>query len=100
SFLYELPFGTGKAIGSNVGEFANQLIGGWQLGGVALLQGGLPFTVTGGAGRPDRICNGQTPPEGHSVDRWFDVSCFPLPAAVPDPVRGGVYIPFGNSGAN
>ena len=42
----------------------------------------------------------QTPPEGHSVDRWFDPACFPLPAAVPDTLRGGVYIPFGNAGAN
>ena len=99
SFLYELPFGRGKGISSSTGV-VNQLIGGWQLGGVGQIQSGLPFTVTGGAGRPNRVCNGQTPPGGHSVDLWFDTSCFPLPNPVPDVQRGGVYIPFGNSGTN
>jgi len=100
SWLYDLPFGRGRQYLSSASGFVNQLVGGWQLGGVGLIQSGNPFTVTGGAGRPDRICNGQTPPEGHSVDKWFDPACFPLPASVPDPVRGGLYIPFGNAGAN
>jgi hypothetical protein len=85
---------------ANASGFVNQLVGGWQLGGVGLIMSGLPFTVTGGAGRPNRICNGQTPPGGHSIDRWFDETCFPLPATITDTVNGGVYIPFGNSGAN
>ncbi len=100
SWLYELPFGRGKRYLSASSAFVNQLVAGWQLGGVGLVMSGLPFTVSGGAGRPDRICNGQTPPDGHSVERWFDASCFPIPAAVPDLVNGGVYIPFGNAGAN
>jgi len=100
SMLYELPIGKGKAIGGSAGGFTNQIIGGWQLGAVSLIQSGIPFTVSGGAGRPDRVCNGQTPPGGHSVERWFDATCFPLPAPVPDLVNGGVYIPFGNAGAN
>ena len=82
------------------GGLANAFVGGWQLGAVSTIQSGLAFTVSGGAGRPNRICNGQTPPGGHSVAEWFDISCFVLPATVADPVHGGVYIPFGNSGAN
>jgi Carboxypeptidase regulatory-like domain/TonB dependent receptor len=100
SLLYELPFGRGKAFGGNATGVANQIIGGWQLGAVSTVQSGLPFTVSGGAGRPDRICNGQTPPGGHTVTEWFDTSCFPLPAVVADPVHGGVYVPFGDAGAN
>lgn len=100
SLLYELPFGHGKALGSASGAFVNELITGWQLGAVSTVQSGLPFTVSGGAGRPNRICNGQTPSGGHSVTEWFDTACFVLPATVPDPVHGGVYIPFGNEGAN
>jgi len=76
------------------------VIGGWQFGAVSTLQTGLPFTVTGGAGRPNRICDGQVPPGGQTVKKWFDPACFPLPATVPDLVNGGVYIPFGNSGTN
>lgn len=100
SLLYELPFGRGKAFGQSASGVENAIIGGWQLGAVSTVQSGLPFTVSGGAGRPDRICNGQTPPGGHSVTEWFDTSCFVLPAAVADPVHGGVYIPFGDAGAN
>lgn len=100
SVLYELPFGRGKHFGTDANGIVNALVGGWQLNAVGTIQSGLPYTVSGGAGRPDRICNGQTPPGGHSVTEWFDVSCFVLPATVPDPVHGGVYIPFGNAGAN
>lgn len=100
SVLYELPFGKGREFASGVSGPANQVIGGWQLGLVSTVQTGLPFTVTGGAGRPNRICNGQTPSAGHSRTLWFDPACFPLPAPVPDLVNGGVYIPFGNSGVN
>jgi hypothetical protein len=100
SALYELPFGQGKPFASGANGFTQALVGGWQLNVVGTLQSGLPYTVSGGAGRPNRICDGQTPPGGHSVTEWFDVSCFVLPNAVPDPVHGGVYIPFGNAGAN
>jgi hypothetical protein len=97
SWLYELPFGRGKQFLSNASGIANQFVGGWQLGGVATVQTGLPFTVYGGAGRPNRVCNGKL--SNPTVNRWFDASCFVIPATVPDPVHGGVYIPFGNSGA-
>ena len=100
SILYELPFGHGKYLATNANGLINSLVGGWQLGAVGTIQSGLAFTVSGGAGRPNRICNGQTPPGGHSVAEWFDIACFVLPATVADPVHGGVYIPFGNSGAN
>src|SRR5262249_29138468 len=94
--LYELPFGAGKSMASNASGLLNALVGGWQIGSVAVIQSGLPFTVTGGAGRPNRTCDGKL--EDPTPNRWFDASCFPLPAAVTDPVRGGLYIPFGNSG--
>ena len=100
SVLYELPFGRGKNFPADANGVVNALVGGWQLGVVATIQSGLPFSVLGGAGRPDRACNGQAPPGGHSVAEWFDVSCFVLPATVPDLVHGGVYIPYGNAGAN
>jgi hypothetical protein len=100
SLLYELPFGHGKAFGSSARGIANEIITGWQLGAVSTVQSGLPFTVSGGAGRPDRVCNGETPSGGHTVTEWFDTACFVLPTPVADPVHGGVYIPFGNEGTN
>lgn len=100
SWLYQLPFGHGKTYMSNASGATNVLVGGWQFGGIALIQAGEAYNVSGGAGRPNRICNGNAPPGGHTLQRWFDPSCFPLPAAVPDTVNGGVYIPYGNSGFN
>jgi hypothetical protein len=43
--LYELPVGKGKLLNINNG-FANAIIGGWQLGGILILQSGVPQTIT------------------------------------------------------
>lgn len=40
SGTYELPFGKGKAVGSNAGRFLNTVIGGWDLNAIALFQVG------------------------------------------------------------
>jgi hypothetical protein len=45
--LYELPFGKGKPFGGNANGFMNRLIGGWQVGAVALLYSGAPLTILG-----------------------------------------------------
>ena len=47
NFIYELPFGPGKALSTGNG-FASRLIGGWQLQGTARIQSGLPFILTAG----------------------------------------------------
>lgn len=98
NWLYDLPIGRGRRFGSSLHPVLNGIVGGWRLGGVLQFQSGFPYTVTGGAGNPNRTCNGQTPPGGHTVQEWFDTSCFPLPEPVPDLVHGGQYIPFGTSG--
>ncbi|MFN8007721.1 MAG: TonB-dependent receptor [Terriglobia bacterium] len=100
NWSYELPYGKGKKWGNDASPVVNGIIGGWSFQGIVGLQSGSPYTVTGGAGVPNRICDGQTPPGGHTVQKWFDTSCFVLPAAIPDPVRGGLFTPMGNSGYN
>jgi Carboxypeptidase regulatory-like domain/TonB dependent receptor len=97
NWLYELPFGPGKPYLGNASAVVKGLVAGWQVGTVTIIQSGSPYNITGGAGRPNRTCDGRLT-SGRTVEKWFDTSCFTLPAAVPDPVRGGVYIPFGNSG--
>ena len=91
SWLYEIP-------GKSENAVFNGVIGNWQLGGVTTFQSGSPYTVSGGAGRPNRVCDGTL--SNPTVERWFDASCFPLPDPVEDPVFGGVFIPFGNAGPN
>ncbi|PYT34432.1 MAG: hypothetical protein DMG58_04945 [Acidobacteria bacterium] len=82
SYIYELPFGSGRRF-LNQGGVLNKVIGGWQMSGVTLLQSGFPFSIgTGrdlaGTGtlneRPDRVCNGTA--SHPTVDQWFDISCF------------------------
>ena len=43
SYIYELPFGRGKALVNQPG-IARAILGGWQLSGVTSYQTGLPFT--------------------------------------------------------
>ena len=100
NWQWELPFGRGKAHGQDMSPVLDAFLGGWRFAGVLAFQSGSPFTVTGGTGVPNRTCDGQTPPGGHTVEKWFDTSCFFIPATVTDPVRGGQYTPFGNSGYN
>lgn len=44
-WVYQLPFGKGKAFGGGVGSVADAVIGGWQLSGLARWTSGLPFSV-------------------------------------------------------
>ena len=100
NWLWEIPIGRGKKYGQNMNPVVDAIAGGWRFGGIVALQSGSPFTVNGYAGNPDRICNGQNPPGGHTVNEWFNTSCFVPPPTLVDPVYGGSYFPYGNSGYN
>jgi Carboxypeptidase regulatory-like domain/TonB dependent receptor len=49
SYIYELPFGRGKAFGKNAGGFLNQIIGNWQVAGITTASTGNYFTITDAA---------------------------------------------------
>ena len=96
SFVYELPFGQGKAM-LNQGAVLNGFLGGWQLSSVFQLHSGLPFTPVmltnnsfsqAGAQYPNRICNGTL--ADPTINQWFDSACFAQPATAT----------FGDSGRN
>ena len=63
SSVYELPAGRGKALFTNAGKVLNQVIGGWELSGIAFFQSGFPTTAVmssdvngdGIADRPDFV---------------------------------------------
>jgi hypothetical protein len=84
SYVYELPFGKGKALLNRQG-LLGQALGGWQLSGVTVYQSGQPLTVSvpgdransGLQTRPNRVCDGNL--SGGVADRWFDTSCFANP---------------------
>jgi Carboxypeptidase regulatory-like domain len=52
NWIAELPLGKGKLIGRNAHGFAEAVIGGWQLSGLARWTSGFPVTITNGATWP------------------------------------------------
>jgi hypothetical protein len=86
--LYELPFGSGRALMNQKG-WMNQLFGGWQVSGIISAQTGHYFTLTVpnsrqrlgatrvGAWFPDRVSDGTL--DHRTADQWFDTAAFVLP---------------------
>ena len=69
NWLYEMPFGKGKRFLGSSSGVVNAIVGDWQVGGVLTIQSGSPFTVSGGAGRPNRTCDGTLPSGERSATR-------------------------------
>ena len=85
---WELPFGRGKALASDVSPALSHVIGGWQINGGLSLYSGLPFGVVAGTNtlnngvggvRPDRLSDGNLPASQRAVTRWFDTEAFANP---------------------
>lgn len=73
SYVYELPFGSGKRFINKKG-IARAVAGGWRVGGVTTLQSGYPIAITGGGGitgRPDRV-SGVPVEVPKELQRWYD----------------------------
>src|SRR5437899_3289555 len=45
SYIYELPFGRGRAFGTNWGTTLERLLGGWEFSGIATFQSGRPIFI-------------------------------------------------------
>ncbi|MEK6320856.1 MAG: TonB-dependent receptor [Acidobacteriota bacterium] len=102
SYIYELPFGHGRRFGKDWHKAADMLLGGWQLTGIHVFQGGLGLTATlGGSSvlniggerraRPNLIGNPVLPDSQRTLQRWFNIDAF-QPAFSPSPQA------FGNAG--
>lgn len=92
-FIYELPVGNGKAFLSGINPVLNQVIGGWQVVGIASMYTGIyldprfsctdPANTNQYGGRPDCIGNGNIGNIGDLVragQPMFNISAFALPA--------------------
>lgn len=72
SHVYDLPFGRGRAFGSDWNRVWNAIFGGWTSSGFLTLQSGTPFAVS----RPG-VNNGQSARlDNPTIDRWFNTSVF------------------------
>jgi Carboxypeptidase regulatory-like domain/TonB-dependent Receptor Plug Domain len=100
SYVYELPFGTGRRWMSGAGRVLQGVVGGWQLSGITTLTTGRPFSVTlqagvnnGAPSWPNRIGSGKL--DNPTVDLWFNPADFvaPPPNTYGNAGRGILYGP-------
>ena len=87
SYVYELPFGTGKKYLNNGSGMLRHLAGGWSINGITTFQAGQPLGIkvannqlnnNGGFNYADITCPSVGTPK--TVSQWFDTSCFTNPA--------------------
>ena len=82
SSIYELPFGKGKMFAPS-NKLADRIIGGWQLNGIATLQGGQPLVIRGAsnnlADRPNST-GVSAKLDNPTAAMWFDTTQFVNPA--------------------
>jgi Carboxypeptidase regulatory-like domain len=98
SGIYQLPVGKGKRYLANANGFTRAALGGWNLGWIATLTSGQPFTIASG-GDPANVGGGSqraqvlgNPNSGFTqgLNEWFNTAAFAVPAAYT----------FGNEGRN
>lgn len=90
--VYELPFGKGRAYGSDWNPFVNAVLGGWQMSGIFLVQSGTFLTPTIASGdpsgtngpsrgsqRPDLIAGQTGNFSNPTADAWFNRNAFVCP---------------------
>jgi hypothetical protein len=110
SFVWSLPFGTGRRWGSGASPLLDAVIGGWQVAGINSVYAGEPvtFTYTPGATavvsgiaqdfrgannyRPNVTCDPMASGDERTIANWFNRSCVTAPT---DPSQ-----PFGNAERN
>jgi hypothetical protein len=97
AYSYELPFGAGKPLFSNVRGIGGKVIGGWAISGITYLRTGQPFSVSftssvqGWRSSRANVTNvGALSRDERNITRWFDASGY----SIPEPFT------FGNSARN
>ena len=90
SFVYELPFGRGKKIGSSWNKGVDAFLGGWRLGGIYTAHTGFPLTIkmsgdpSGTGARSFRANVIGTPNNPHQIGPgalYLDPSAYSAPTA-------------------
>jgi len=102
SGVWDLPFGKGKSMFSNISGVTNQIVGGWQLNAISTLQGGTRSTPTMSFSLGRTTTNSRPnvigdPTQGTARQPydWFNTAAFAAPNNA-DLLSGNF---FGNGGA-
>jgi hypothetical protein len=106
SFVWELPFGKGRAFWSDMPYALDAFVGGWTVTGINTMVSGqtvnfrytpspvtanLPSFIGGVALRPNLVGNPILPKDERTIDRYFNTEAIRIPS---------VNQPFGNAGRN
>jgi hypothetical protein len=89
SYIYELPFGRGKAFGSDWSGPVNAVLGGWAWSGILTAESGLPISIQPASNnvgfgfnqRPNVVPGVNPIPAGQSINNWINPAAFSQPAA-------------------
>jgi len=88
SYVYMLPFGRGQQFAGANASAANALIGGWGLSGITNFRSGGPLLIGASSQyllpqnngqRADFACRGKSMHNPHTIQEYFDTSCFAQP---------------------
>jgi len=91
---WDLPFGKGRALGTNMNRAADLLIGSWHANALVTLRSGVAYGLNGscqgvwGRCEPDMVSGftaDQAPAGGRTPNQWFDIAAYQVAA----PLTGG-----------
>jgi hypothetical protein len=88
SYVYDLPFGKGRRYLSGASGVLRPAVSGWQVSGVTTFRSGGALLITAPGNllptlstqeTANYLCQGQHMSNPHSINEWFDTSCFGEP---------------------
>ena len=81
NYIYQLPVGRGRAVGSHMNRVEDAVIGGWEVSQIATFKSGLPLSISGanynsygGNPRPDVVGNVHV--SNPTIHEWFNTGAF------------------------
>lgn len=81
NYIYQLPIGRGRAIGSRMNRAENAVLGGWEVSQIATFKSGIPLSISGanynsygGNPRPDVV--GDVHVKHPTIHEWFNTAAF------------------------
>lgn len=82
SYIYDLPIGRGKSVGSGMSRKADAVVGGWEWSGIVTAKSGIPLGFSGNdipsfGGNPRPDITGDVNKLSHrSIHEWFNTAAF------------------------
>jgi hypothetical protein len=107
STLWQVPVGRGQALLGSDSHWLDQIVGGWQLGGIGYVRSGLPLNITmsrpttalpnqiNSGQRPDRVPGVSLYPQHKTTGLWLNPAAFSVPFSCPS--SGPCIVPPGVS---